>query len=97
SVVDDQGNPITPTPSVTWHSSATAVVDINPTSGSATAVSAGSTPPTHVTITATSDNGVTSNPVDVTVSAAPVFTDRSGQIVISQIYGGGGNNGVTYE
>jgi DNA/RNA endonuclease G (NUC1) len=89
SILDQNGNPITPTSSITWNSTASGVVSINPGTGAATALAAGTTK-----ISATAD-GKKSNDIDVTVTAVVSFPNRSGAVLISQIYGGGGNSGST--
>jgi DNA/RNA endonuclease G (NUC1)/PKD repeat protein len=71
----------------TWESSNTAVATIDPTSGVATAVAVGTT-----TIKVTAANGVNTS-TTLTVTPAIVVT---GDVVISQVYGGGGNASAPY-
>lgn len=85
TALDASNNPTSTT--FTWSSSdaAIATVDAN---GVATGVAAG-----FVTITATSANGVAATAkLNVTPSGT---TSHAGDIVISQVFGGGGNSGAT--
>lgn len=83
--LDQFGNPMSPQPTITWTSSQTAAVTIDVNSGLATPVAGGTS-----TITATS--GAITKTLGVTVTA---LTNMSGKVLISQIYGGGGNSGAT--
>lgn len=83
--LDAGGNTVATT--MTWSSSNSAVATVT-TGGVVTGVSEGT-----ATITATTANNV-SNTAAVTVNVPPVVT--APDIVISQIYGGGGNTGATY-
>ena len=76
------GGPISTT--FTWSSNATAIATVD-ANGVATGVGQGT-----ATITATASDGVNGS-ASLTVNVA---VDRSGTIVISQIYGGGGNSGA---
>ena len=74
-------------PGLTWSSSSpAATVDAN---GLVSAAAAG-----DATITATASNGVKGS-ANVHVDA-PVVVNITGDVVISQIYGGGGNSSATY-
>lgn len=80
----DAGNNITGT-TFKWSSDNTAVATVDSLTGVATAVAVGS-----ATITARSANGITDTSI-LRVTPAPLY-----DVVISQIYGGGGNNGAQY-
>jgi DNA/RNA endonuclease G (NUC1) len=89
SASDGGGNPTTTT--FTWASGNTAVATVD-ANGVATGVAAG-----LVTITATAANGVADTvKLNVTAPTVPI-TNHAGDIVISQIYGGGGNAGASYK
>lgn len=72
----------------TWTTSDPLIATVN-ASGIATGVAAGS-----VTITATSANNVVAT-AKLTVTAPGGVTNHAGDIVISQVFGGGGNAGAT--
>jgi DNA/RNA endonuclease G (NUC1)/uncharacterized protein YjdB len=73
----------------TWSSSDEAVATVNETTGLATGVGAGT-----AVITATAANGV-SGTASLEVSEAPPV--EAPDVVISQVYGGGGNVGAPYD
>jgi DNA/RNA endonuclease G (NUC1)/uncharacterized protein YjdB len=87
AVARDAGNNVVTT-AFTWSSNnaAIAAVDANGL------VTAGATPGT-ATITATAPNAVAGN---ASFTTTPPMVSYSGQIVISQVYGGGGNAGALY-
>jgi DNA/RNA endonuclease G (NUC1) len=82
---DAGGNPVTTT--FTWSSSDPTTASIS-AAGLATGTLNGGT----TTITAMASNGTTGS-ATLTVAPAPSY---SGQVVISQVYGGGGNGGATF-
>jgi DNA/RNA endonuclease G (NUC1) len=82
SAIDGLGNSAPTT--FTWTSSNPAVATVD-ASGIATAVGGGTT-----TITATSTNGIAGS-ATLTVTA---LVSHAGEVVISQVYGGGGNSGA---
>jgi predicted extracellular nuclease len=82
---DKDGTALSPQPTIGWTTSDATVVDVNPTTGAATAAGIG-----QATITAASGT-ITATTV-VTVSAP---ADVRGKLVISQVYGGGGNANAT--
>lgn len=85
----DASNQTVPGQTASWTSSASTVATVDNT-GKVTGVSANDTP---VTLTATvTAGGITRTATtSVTVTAPP----SSGYLVISQVYGGGGNSGAT--
>jgi DNA/RNA endonuclease G (NUC1)/uncharacterized protein YjdB len=84
AALDAQGQPVPAT--FAWSSSDTGVATVGAT-GEVTAVAEGT-----ATIAATTTNGVRGTSA-LTVTAAPPPGDR-GDVVISQVYGGGGNSGA---
>jgi DNA/RNA endonuclease G (NUC1) len=82
---DAGGNPVTTT--FTWSSSDPTAASINATGLATGTLNGGST-----TITAMAANGTTGT-ATLTVAPAPSY---AGQVVISQVYGGGGNGGATF-
>jgi DNA/RNA endonuclease G (NUC1) len=85
---DASSNPVTTT--FTWSTSDAAVATVDAT-GTATGVGAGT-----ATIKATASNGVFGM-ATLTVSGPQPPPNHSGDVVISQIYGGGGNSGATFK
>ena len=85
AVAHDAGNNVVAT-TFTWASSVTAAATVD-ANGVATGVAEGTT-----TITATAANGVSGG---ATLNVTPAVAAAAGDIVISQIYGGGGNAGTT--
>ena len=81
------GAPVVVTP--TWSSSNSAVATIDPTTGVATAVASGST---IIRASVTSGAGETAQDTTTLSVSAPA---TAAPIVISQVYGGGGNSGST--
>ncbi len=81
---DASNNQLNPQPTITWSSDTPTNVDVNPTTGNASGVAIGT-----ANITATS--GSVSATVQITVIAP------TNGVVISQVYGGGGNSGATFK
>lgn len=81
------GQPVAVTPA--WTSSNPAVATVDPTTGVATAVAAGST---IIGVTVTSATNETAQDTTTLSVTAPA---PAAPIVISQVYGGGGNSGAT--
>ena len=86
---DASNNPVSTT--FAWSTSDPSVATIDATSGIATGVGAGT-----ATITATASNLV-SGTATLSVTVPPPPPNHSGEVVISQIYGGGGNSGATFK
>jgi DNA/RNA endonuclease G (NUC1)/uncharacterized protein YjdB/PKD repeat protein len=84
---DATNAPLSSQPAFTWSSSDPTIVDVNPTTGSASGVGAG-------TATITASAGGKSGSISITVSLP---ANVVGKVVISQIYGGGGNSGAAYK
>ncbi len=84
---DAANTQLNPQPTFAWSSDTPANVSVDQTTGVATGVAAG-----QATITVTS--GVVTKTVVITASAP---TAGSGAVVISQLYGGGGNSGATFK
>src|SRR5262249_55196715 len=85
SAGDAQGNAVTTT--FTWTSSDEHIATVDASTGVVTGVAAGG----PVTITATTPNNVFGT-ASVTVNPVP----PTASVVISQVYGGGGNSGATF-
>ena len=85
AVARDAGNNVVTT-TFTWSSSVTAAATVD-ANGVATGVAEGTT-----TITATAANNVSGG---ATLNVTPAVAAAAGDVVISQIYGGGGNAGAT--
>ncbi len=82
---DAANTALSPQPAFNWSSDTPANVSVDPSTGVATGVAAG-----QATITATS--GVVTKTVVIT--ATPLAAG-AGAVIISQLYGGGGNSGAT--
>jgi|GEM_PF-985622 len=87
SAEDQDGEPASTV--FTWSSSDEAIATVNETTGLATAVGVGT-----AVITATAPNGV-SGAASLEVTEAPPVV--APDVVISQVYGGGGNSGAPYD
>jgi uncharacterized protein YjdB len=87
TALDASNTPVSTT--FTWTSSDPTVATVN-AAGTATGVAAGT-----ATITATTSNNISAT-ATITVTA-PTITSRAGEIVISQINGGGGNANATFK
>ena len=85
------GQPIAIT-SKAWTSSNTSVATIDPASGLATAVASGTS-----TITATVQTASGPATATTTLMVAAVLAPAAPGLVVSQVYGGGGNSGATYK
>ena len=83
-----KGGSIVAINTATWSSSNTAVASIDPASGLAMPLTGGST---TITVTAVTSAGTASASTTLSVNAPALPSD----VIISQVYGGGGNNGAT--
>ena len=82
---DATNAPLSPQPAFGWSTSDASIVDVNVSTGSASGVAVG-----NATITASA--GGKSGTISITVNQP---ANVVGKVVISQVYGGGGNSGAT--
>ena len=82
---DATNAPLSSQPTFAWSTSDATIVDVNATTGSASGVAVG-------TATITASAGGKAGTISITVNQA---ANVVGKVVLSQVYGGGGNSGAT--